>query len=84
MTGWMKRGLCSKNEMALELFFEEYLKSRKTYDLVNATCKACPVRKACLNYGILTKSTGVWGGKWLQTGTVVDTITKSVLEENTI
>lgn len=84
MTGWMKDGLCSKNEMPIEYFFEEYLKSRTVYNLVNRTCKDCPVKKPCLKYGILTKSTGVWGGKWLQTGTIVDTITKSVLEENTL
>lgn len=84
MTGWMKEGLCGVNAIPLEYFFEDYLKSRKIYDLVNGTCKVCPVKKSCFSYGKLTKSTGVWGGKWLQSGTVVDTITKSVLEENTL
>jgi len=84
MSGWMASGLCAQQKLRVELFFEEYLRSRETYDKVNALCKACPVNKACLSYGKLTKSTGVWGGKWLQSGSIIETLTKSVLEDNTL
>lgn len=30
-----------------------------------AVCADCPVRAQCLTYGLATKSTGVWGGEWL-------------------
>lgn len=82
MTIWMEDAKCRENEMPLVYFFEDYLRSREIYDLVNSTCRACPVRTICLNYGKNMKSTGVWGGRWLQNGVIVKTITKTVVEEN--
>jgi len=84
MPAWMDSAKCNEKEMPLDFFFEGYLKSRHVYDVVNATCKECPVQAACLNYGKITKSTGVWGGKWLQNGVVVKTVTKATLEEITL
>jgi hypothetical protein len=31
-------------------------------------CQSCPVRAQCLDYGTATRSSGVWGGKWLAYG----------------
>jgi hypothetical protein len=30
-----------------------------------ALCHSCPVRAACLAYGVATRQWGVWGGRWL-------------------
>lgn len=35
-------------------------------------CNYCPVREMCLQHGIDTKSTGIFGGKTLQGGKIVD------------
>lgn len=71
MKSWMSKASCSKKRIPPEYFFDEYLKSLAVFALVNATCSECEVRAICLRYGKNTKSSGVWGGKWLQYGQVV-------------
>lgn len=37
----------------------------KATGLAREFCAECPVRAECLQYGIATKSMGVWGGSYL-------------------
>lgn len=63
----------------LENFFEAYIKDKDIYEQTNFLCQTCKVRKICLNYGRVTKAYGVWGGKLLQNGSIVEIL---VLEED--
>jgi hypothetical protein len=77
----MKDALCAKRGMPTEYFFDEYMRSREVFDEVNATCRACPVRKTCYRYGKATKSTGIWGGKWLQYGQTIQVVFGDVIDD---
>jgi hypothetical protein len=68
-TSWMDSALC--NGMPLHYFFDGYLESEEVAINVKSICDACKVRVPCQNYGVRTKSTGVWGGRWLQNGKII-------------
>ena len=55
----------------IEYFFDKYLEDEDIAIEVINLCKNCPVKTECLNYGIKTKSTGIWGGRWLGSGRVM-------------
>lgn len=38
------------------------------FDKAKAICASCPVKEACLEYGMETGSMGLWGGVTLQHG----------------
>lgn len=63
-----------------EKFFDRYLQSEETMLEVQNLCSLCPVKIQCINYGIYTKATGVWGGRWLQNGKVVKRLEMIVSE----
>ena len=61
-TGWMARGACQSEDP--ELFFP-ISASGVGLDQVNAAkavCRGCPVRAACLSFGVATRQDGIWGG----------------------
>lgn len=66
---WMEDASCIDYDF--EDFFDNYLNSDEVALKVDELCKACPVNTECLNFGIVTKSTGVWGGHWLQGGKII-------------
>lgn len=39
-----------------------------TLKLAKEICKSCSVKKECLEYGIATRSWGIWGGETLSQG----------------
>lgn len=49
-------------------FFEDFLASEEVRNIVTEMCDTCPVREACLEYGVSHKSQGVWGGVYLEDG----------------
>jgi hypothetical protein len=57
--------------LPMENFFDKYLESESIAVEVARLCKSCRVKTICGNYGVQTKSTGVWGGRWLQYGKVI-------------
>lgn len=71
---WLDRALCAKLGLPIDHFFDDYLKDKEVFRKVNDTCRNCSVRKECLRYGRRTKSIGVWGGHWLQYGSIVNVI----------
>lgn len=66
---WMEEALCSS--MPVNFFFDDYLNDDDIAIKVNELCKSCPVQVECLNFGLDTKSTGIWGGRWLQGGKII-------------
>lgn len=73
---WITEALCEGEDV--NLFFDDYLSSEEAFNYVNKLCAECPVKTACLNFGMGTKSVGVWGGELLQQGVIVDA---SIYEE---
>jgi hypothetical protein len=67
----MEKALCAELDIPLNHFFDDYLRSLEVFNQVNDLCMECQVRDICFRYGETTKSTGVWGGKWLSFGQVV-------------
>lgn len=70
LTEWMDDAACLDVEDS-EIFFDKYLQSEEIIEQVQNLCASCPVRIQCVNYGVYTKATGVWGGRWLQGGKIV-------------
>jgi hypothetical protein len=52
-------------------FFEEYEKNNVVAKQIDDLCASCPVTKECFFFGNKTKSTGVFGGFYMQNGEVV-------------
>ena len=67
---WMDTASCVGWDT--DLFFEKYLEDDEAATDVTKLCLMCPVQKECLNFGRYMKSSGVWGGHWLQNGRVVN------------
>jgi hypothetical protein len=63
---WMDEALCMGRE-DLGWITEFYAIEARytTRALAKEFCAFCPVRAECLQYGIATKSMGVWGGSYL-------------------
>lgn len=63
--------LAACRESNPEDFFDNYLESEEVVATVAELCRSCQVRRQCLNFGVSTKSVGVWGGRWLSNGRMV-------------
>jgi len=50
------------------IFFDDYETDRVVAEQADNMCLACPVIKYCGGYGVATKSTGVFGGVYLNNG----------------
>lgn len=66
---WMQYGLCidvdpDECEFIVERGRAEEI-SPSTKQMARKYCGGCPVRAECLQYGIKTKSMGIWGGSLL-------------------
>lgn len=66
---WTTRAAC--DGLDTEKFFDKYLQDEGVAIEVGLICGVCPVKRQCLNAGMDTKSTGIWGGHWLQGGKVI-------------
>lgn len=76
---WMALASCQDIDEP-EKFFDQYLQDDHTMLEVNNLCMSCPVKIPCVNYGVYTKSTGVWGGRWLQNGKLIKRV-EQILNE---
>jgi hypothetical protein len=52
------------------IFFEKYEDDEVLRPAVDKVCSACPVAKTCFAVGISSKEWGVWGGIYLEGGSV--------------
>jgi hypothetical protein len=65
--GWMEEASCK--EIPKAAFFEDFeFGSNDTREKTVELCVGCPSCQECGSYGVATKSTGLWGGKWLMAG----------------
>jgi Transcription factor WhiB len=65
---WMQLSAC--HNVPFVLFFEEYEKDKAIAENVDQLCLRCPAIKECYEYGMKTRSTGVFGGFFLLNGEV--------------
>ena len=55
---------------AIDYFYDTYEDEPETRDSTKRICRACPVRENCLIEGISGGETGVWGGEYLENGSI--------------
>jgi len=72
---WHELGSCYNlntpaNMEHKNLFFEDYEEDAVIATQVDEMCIGCPVSAMCYNYGVDSKSHGVWGGVYLKDGNV--------------
>lgn len=65
---WKDSGSCL--EYDTNLFFEKYEDSETLRSAVDKLCFSCPVMKTCFAVGVSSKEWGVWGGIYLESGSV--------------
>lgn len=58
------------NGKVVDYFFDTYEEQPESRDATVALCRSCPVRENCLIEGLEKKVTGVWGGEYLEDGTI--------------
>ncbi len=69
ITHWQLEAACVDTDP--EYFFDDAELSYRDDEIakiVDKLCASCKVRKECFNYGVQTKSYGVWGGFYLKNG----------------
>lgn len=68
----MSRAACASGLFDPEMWFPDP-KDEVTRSRAEAVCAVCPIRDACLDFGVDNRMTGVWGGVSLVRGKVEDT-----------
>jgi WhiB family redox-sensing transcriptional regulator len=58
---WQRHGNCADDAIPTRTFFPSR-GDRVLLDAAKAVCEGCPVKQQCLEYGIATGSSGLWGG----------------------
>lgn len=83
---WIDKAHCANNNVSTVTFFEKYEKGDvKTKEKIVAMCESvCPVTEQCLSYGMDTKSTGLFGGHYIENGRIVrgGRLARKFLEDN--
>lgn len=51
-------------------FFDKYEEEEQLRPAIDKLCSECPVRKECFALGVSGKEWGVWGGIYLENGTI--------------
>jgi hypothetical protein len=72
---WVQLGSCynintKHDKEHLNLFFDDYEDDAIIAIQVDEMCLGCPVAAMCYDYGVETKSHGVWGGIYLRDGNI--------------
>lgn len=65
---WRDISACDGYET--QFFFEKYERDPIVAEQVDQLCATCPVTKECFGFGQETKSTGVFGGFYMENGDV--------------
>lgn len=63
---WQHLAAC--DGMPVNMFFDDYEKDGITAQNVDQLCLSCPIARECYQFGVETKSTGVFGGFYLING----------------
>lgn len=65
---WKDQGLCLDYDT--NIFFDKYEEDEPLRYAVDKMCISCPVAKICFAVGVSGKEYGVWGGVYLDGGTL--------------
>lgn len=65
---WMKKAACKDYDV--NLFFDKYEEDTVLRPAIDKICADCPVARTCFAIGVSQKSTGVWGGVYLDNGKI--------------
>lgn len=65
---WWHLALCAG--MDTNFFYEKYESDEKIANNIDQACLNCPVSKICYSTGVENNEYGVWGGVYLNAGSV--------------
>jgi hypothetical protein len=77
---WKDQGSCF--EYDTNIFFEKYEEEVDLRLAIDKLCSECPVAKTCFAYGISGKEWGVWGGIYLEGGSISKEFNSHKTKEN--
>lgn len=66
---WKEDALCLN--MDTNLFFDKYEEDELLRPAIDELCSECPMAKMCFAVGVSQKAWGVWGGIYLENGSIV-------------
>lgn len=65
---WKDDARCQ--DLDTNLFFDKYEEDETLRKSVESLCAQCPVRRTCFAVGVSSKEWGVWGGVYLENGSI--------------
>lgn len=65
---WKEKGSCLDYDT--NIFFDKYEDQEELRPAVDKLCSECPVNKMCFAVGVSQKEWGVWGGIYLENGSI--------------
>jgi hypothetical protein len=65
---WKDDALCKDYDT--NLFFDKYENDLDLRPAIDKICSGCPVARQCFAVGISQKETGVWGGIYIDRGSI--------------
>lgn len=65
---WQDDANCAKKDT--NIFFDVYEENEKVRHAIDNICSDCPVQRRCFAEGVTRKEWGVWGGIYLEDGTI--------------
>lgn len=65
---WKQEALCLGQE--INDFFDNYEEDVELRQEIDQLCQDCPMRRVCFANGVSGKEWGVWGGIYLENGSI--------------
>lgn len=65
---WKEQASCLGYDT--NFFFDKYEEDEQLRPAIDKLCSGCPVRKECFAIGVSQKEWGVWGGIYLEGGSI--------------
>jgi hypothetical protein len=65
---WKYKGKCLDYDV--NLFFDKYEEDEQLRPAIDKLCASCPVARQCFAVGVSQKEWGVWGGVYLEGGSI--------------
>ena len=65
---WKNRASCKDYDF--NLFFDKYEEDLALRPAIDKLCSECPVARQCFAVGVSQKEWGVWGGIYLEDGSI--------------
>ncbi len=77
---WKDQGSCLDYDT--NLFFDKYEEDEPLRNAIDKLCSGCPVSKTCFAVGVSSKEYGVWGGIYLESGSISKEFNSHKTEES--